>query len=247
MVNYFSDRLMAARYVEAVHDAHDSVEFVCEACIKPKSLREYFFMPLRCAQCKKHRWRIPLVYLVMLGMSFWLWTSQAQLLDYLVGIVLTLYFGVVVVIDMEHRLILHPVSLVGAVLGLAFGIWQHGWSSTLLGGIAGFCMMLALFYFGGLFARVVARIRGEALDEVALGFGDVNLAGVLGLLLGWPGIIGGLVLAILFGGIVSLFYIVIAFILRRYQPFAAIPYGPFLIASAIFLLFFRDVLLTAIP
>jgi len=31
-------------------------------------------------------------------------------------------------------------------------------------------------------------------DEVALGFGDVNLAGIMGLLLGWPGITAGLVI-----------------------------------------------------
>ena len=74
---------------------------------------------------------------------------------------------------------------------------------------------------------------------MALGFGDVNLAGVLGLLLGWPGIVLGLLLAILIGGVVSLVYLVVMAVLRRYHTFMAIPYGPFLIISAILLLYFQ--------
>jgi leader peptidase (prepilin peptidase)/N-methyltransferase len=154
--------------------------------------------------------------------------------------VLLLYFGVVTVIDLEHRLILHPVSLVGAVLGLGLGFWLHGWKSTLAGGVAGFVMMFLLYFLGDLFARLIARIRGETLDEVALGFGDVNLAGVLGLVLGWPGIVGGLLLAIMLGGLFSLLFLFVSMIRRRYRTFTAIPYGPFLIASAVLLLFFRD-------
>ena len=37
-------------------------------------------------------------------------------------------------------------------------------------------------------------------EDVALGFGDVHLSGILGLLLGWPGITGGLFVAIILGG-----------------------------------------------
>ncbi|MBC8497079.1 MAG: prepilin peptidase, partial [Chloroflexi bacterium] len=141
-------------------------------------------------------------------------------------------------------LILHPVSWAGALLGLGVGIWMHGLAPTLIGGAAGFGLMLALHSFGNLFARGMARLRGEPIDEVALGFGDVNLSGVLGLLLGWPGIVGGLLLAILLGGVVSLFYLLIMLIRRRYQVFTAIPYGPFLVASAILLLYFQESLLS---
>ena len=115
----------------------------------------------------------------------------------------------VVVIDLEHRLILHPVSIAGAVLAAIFGVWKHGWVETLIGGAAGFGMMWLLYLFGELFAKWMARRRGGLANEVALGFGDVNLAGVLGLLLGWPGIVLGLFLTILLGGVVSLLYILL--------------------------------------
>jgi len=147
------------------------------------------------------------------------------------------YLAIVAVIDIEHRLILHPVSIVGAGLGLLIGIWLRGWSQTLIGGAAGFGMMLLLYYLGDWFARWLARKRGQDLEEVALGFGDVNLAGVLGLMLGWPGIVAGLLLAILLGGAVSLLIIASQVITRRYTPFTAIPYAPFLILGFIILLY----------
>jgi prepilin signal peptidase PulO-like enzyme (type II secretory pathway) len=156
---------------------------------------------------------------------------------------LFLYFGVVVVIDMEHRLILHPVSWTGAILCFSAGLLLHGWLPTLIGGVVGFGIMYALHIFGDYFARWLARRRGETLTEVALGFGDVNLAGVLGLLLGWPGIVVGLILAIFIGGIVSLIYLLGMLIARRYRTFAAIPYGPFLITSAAILIFFKEYLI----
>jgi len=110
---------------------------------------------------------------------------------------------------------------------------------TLLGGAVGFGVMYGLYWFGDVFARWLARRRGELLTEVALGFGDVNLAGVLGLLLGWPGIVAGLLLAIIIGGVVSILYVILMVILRRYHTFMAIPYGPFMVISAILLLYFR--------
>ena len=73
----------------------------------------------------------------------------------------------------------------------------------------------------------------------ALGFGDVNRGGVIGLLLGWPGIIAGLIAAILLAGAVGLFTFTIAFLRHRYDPNLALPYGPFLAIAAIFLLYFR--------
>ena len=83
----------------------------------------------------------------------------------------------------------------------------------------------------------MARMRGQSEVGVALGFGDVTLAGVLGLILGWPGIMAGLLLAILLGGLVSGIYLIVLVILKRYQLFSAIPYAPFLVLSTIILLY----------
>jgi leader peptidase (prepilin peptidase)/N-methyltransferase len=150
------------------------------------------------------------------------------------------YFALVVVIDLEYHLILHPVSLVGAVLGFLSGTITHGFLNTLIGGAAGFGIMLIFYLLGELFIRFLSKRRGEEIQEVALGFGDVNLAGVIGTILGWPGIVGEIFLAVLLGGIISGIFLVFQLIRREYQAFQALPYGPFLVISLFVLLYISD-------
>jgi prepilin signal peptidase PulO-like enzyme (type II secretory pathway) len=78
-------------------------------------------------------------------------------------------------------------------------------------------------------------------DEEALGGGDVYLAGVLGLMLGSRFIMNGLAVGILFGGLVSLVFVLALLVQRRYSSnslMTFIPYGPYLIAGAAYMLFF---------
>jgi leader peptidase (prepilin peptidase)/N-methyltransferase len=143
-------------------------------------------------------------------------------------LLLLLYFGLVTVIDIEYRVVMHPVSIAGVVLMAVIGVWRHGLASTLIGGAAGFGLMLGLFYLGDWLSRLARKLPVEKSQETALGFGDVNLAGVIGLLMGWPGVLGALVLGIFVGGLFSLFYIGFTALTGRYRLFAAIPYAPFL-------------------
>jgi leader peptidase (prepilin peptidase) / N-methyltransferase len=228
LINYLGDVLPETRRFTPA---------VCRGCQKPAAALDYILMrPCRaCGQGRRRRdW---LVQALAVGLVVLLWHIPSARLGFWVGLVVLTYFGVVALIDMEHRLILHPVSLVGAVIGAGVGIWLRGWQSTLLGGLAGFGIMLALYYLGFLFARLLSKIKKQEIDEEALGFGDVALSGVLGLMLGWPGITAGLILAILLGGAGSILVIVYTLLTRRYQMFMAIPYGPFLILAAVVLLF----------
>ena len=235
LVNYLADVLPAVRRI---------TKPICIYCHEHQPTKNYLIWPRTCNVCSRHRplrvWFMEVIFIIS---SAWLWGSPPDRLGYPLGMILLIFFGLVVVIDIEHRLILHPVSIAGAILCGGVGWILHGPLNTIIGGAFGFGLMLALHYFGDRFARWLARKRGETLTEVALGFGDVNLSGVLGLLLGWPGILGGLLIAILFGGAFSLVYILGMVITRRYRAFAAIPYGPFLVASGILLIFFRDVLI----
>jgi prepilin signal peptidase PulO-like enzyme (type II secretory pathway) len=178
----------------------------------------------------------------MILISLWLWFIPQHIPSFFINFILFTYFGVVVVIDIEYRLILHHVSLVGLGIGIIVGYFLHGIVPTLIGGLTGFLGMLLLYYFGTLFSKAISHWRHEEIEEEALGFGDVNLSGVLGLILGWPGITLGLVGAILIGGIISFIYLIYLLITRRYHSFAAFPYGPCLIASAVFFLYFRQIL-----
>ncbi len=93
--------------------------------------------------------------------------------------------------------------------------------------------MMGFYLLGEVFVKVLSKSRGEEINEVALGFGDVNLAGIIGLLLGWPGVIGGIFLTILMGGIVSGLFLVLQMFRKKYQAFQALPYGPFLVISVL--------------
>jgi leader peptidase (prepilin peptidase)/N-methyltransferase len=68
---------------------------------------------------------------------------------------------------------------------------------------------------------------------VPFGFGDVNLAGLIGLAVGWPGVAVALVLGIFAAGAFSLAYLAWMAARRRYAAFTPFPYGPFLVLGAL--------------
>lgn len=194
--------------------------------------------------------RSVVVELLMTAVAVWLWVSGAGLSGYGSALVLAAIFTLIAVIDIEHRLILHVVSLPSIVLVGLLGILDpaRGVAKTLLGGVVGFGAVLLLYLFGLVFAAWMARRRGQELDEVAFGFGDVTLATIIGLAVGWPGVILALTLGVLSAGAFSLVSVLWMLIRRRYQPYLPFPYGPFLILGACLVYYggsdlFRSVLL----
>jgi len=237
LVNYLADVLPYTRRFTRP---------ACPHCETPFPTRDYLLMR-NCRKCGERRSNRSFIVL-LLGLPAALYVGlTAPKLGVPLGLLLLTYLAVVFVIDLEHRAILHETSYFGAVLGLICGtyLWSvpqgktllQGFTTSLLGGIAGFVIMYGLYLLGELFARWLSRRRGEPVDEVALGFGDVNLTGVLGLVLGWPAILLGLFFAILASGIASLIIVVYSMSVKKYQAFMAIPYAPFLIFGAVLLLY----------
>jgi prepilin signal peptidase PulO-like enzyme (type II secretory pathway) len=144
-------------------------------------------------------------------------------------------FLLIVVTDLEHRLILNVVVLPAAALFILLGSLDptRGPVKTLLGGLVGFAGFFLLYLLGGVFGRAVSRIRGEPLAEVPFGFGDVNLAGLIGLAVGWPGVVVALLLGIFAAGAFSLLYLGWMAVRRKYSAFTPFPYGPFLVLGAL--------------
>jgi leader peptidase (prepilin peptidase)/N-methyltransferase len=228
LVNYLADVLPVTRSFS--HPA-------CPHCQTPYPWGHYLLFH-NCSTCGTPRkWRPLVIQAVLTVVAVLLWVYPRPGFPFAIAFILFIFLSLVFVIDLEHRLILHPVSLVGALLALGTGIYLHGIVATLIGGAVGFGIMLAFYFVGELYVRYMSKKRGISTDEVALGFGDVNLSGILGLLLGWPLISAGLLFAVLAGGLISLFIILGMLIAKKYKAFTAIPYAPFLILSALYLLY----------
>ena len=242
-VNYASDVLPFTRRFS---------QPVCHHCQTPFSWIDYLTLRT-CRHCGKGRsLRTWLVQILAVASFAYFWLFPSNVLGFSLGAIVLIYFGIITVIDLEHRLILHPTSLFGAILGLVVGtfIYSHKYSllvsvgQSLLGGIIGFGIMFLLYQIGTLVARFRSRkmqAAGQADDEEeALGGGDVYLLGVLGLMLGKDFIVNALILGVLFGGIISLLFIIALLVRRRYSSDALmtfIPYGPYFIIAACYMLF----------
>jgi len=245
LINYLADVLPRTRRFSKPACIHCQTQLplirflsfgTCPSCGKPRHIRAW------------------IVEIIAIAASLTLWFKPHARLGYLVGFLLLIYFAIVFVIDLEHRLIMHPVSIVGAFMGLGGGIYLHGTLSTVLGGLGGFGIMLVFYLLGTVFARYRARrmvaAGQEPDDEEALGAGDVILAGVLGLILGWPMIWFGLLVGILLGGFITIPMLLIMLIARRYKEDAwmvFIPYGPFFLISATLIVYLPNLLSVLVP
>jgi len=253
LVNYLADVLPITRRLSYP---------ACPHCGKNFAILPYLiFLP--CSKCHQRRSRrVWFVQVIILIANIYIWFESPFSLyhfhplyriDYMLGAILLIYFAMDIVIDVEHRLILHPTSIFGALFGLGLGIWINGIVPTLIGGAMGLVIMLVFYYLGVLFSRLRARrmqaAGQEADNEEALGFGDVILAGVLGLILG-PLVWFGLLLGILLGGLVGAIVMLFLMVSKKYETEALMvfmPYGPFFITSAFLLLFIPALIAPIVP
>ena len=164
----------------------------------------------------------------------------------LVWIVFLSILMLITVIDIEHRLILFvviiPAAIVTLILNVAFPedderpILEFVYGGLLGGGL--FYMM----YAGGvLFVRIMAMLRGHMIEEVAFGFGDVMLAFLCGLMIGWQAMIFAIFITVFVGAAGALGYMFWrTFRGRPYAMYAALPYGPYIVIGTVALLLFSD-------
>jgi prepilin signal peptidase PulO-like enzyme (type II secretory pathway) len=244
IVNYTADVLPRTRRYS---------QPVCRNCGTEFSWLDYLALRA-CRSCGILRsLRTWMVQLTLAASFAYFWLDPPKALGLPLSLIVITYFAAITVIDLEHRLILFPTTVFGAALGLFVGIniyRKFGLSlvnaagASLLGGAIGFGIMFLLYQFGTLVARFRARkLHSEGMaddEEEALGGGDVYLAGVLGLMLGSRFVIMGLAVGILIGGAASLALVLAILIQRKYSSRAMmvfIPYGPYLIAGAVYMLF----------
>ena len=133
----------------------------------------------------------------------------------------------IIVTDLEHKLIFDAVTLPATAIALLTSLLvspeENNIRLAVVGAIAGYAIFFLLYWVAQL---VYGPGRG------ALGAGDVKLAMLMGAMLGFHRIFFALMLGILLGGIFSLLLL----LSRRVNRETALPYGQYLALGAIIML-----------
>ena len=189
----------------------------CDACQHPLAPKDlipvfsYLWLRRRCRYCQAP---IP-------RRLFWVETGSGLLFAFIywhyglsVELAVTAFYGslfiVLLVIDLEHQLILNKIVYPAAVVALIIDVFlpQPGIINGVIGGAIGFVFLLipALIYRGG------------------MGWGDVKMAALIGLVTGFPLVFVALLMGVILGGLVA----GILLLLKIKKRKEAIPFGPFL-------------------
>lgn len=204
--------------------SEDSRQMMRRPSVRPilhyLTLPWYFFRRGVCPHCGERRpLRAPLLdaaMLIVFGLVAWRFSAEP--------LRMALYWAdawfllTVLVIDLEHRLVPNVLTLPAAVLAGA-GSFLPGAptpAAALLGGAIAF----------GAFLLIALAGRG------AMGMGDVKLAGVIGLMAGFPLLLPALLAGVILGGLAAALLLA----LRRATRKTAIAYAPYLSVGALVVL-----------
>jgi leader peptidase (prepilin peptidase)/N-methyltransferase len=215
----------------------------CPYCDTPRpvldqiALLSYLLLRGHCPNCHAPiLFRAPLVEIANAVAFAFLWTRYGAQVQLLLTLIYTAVFLLVLVIDLEHRLILNVVILPAALLAaLASPFSQVGWLGSLLGGAVAFVIVFGIY----IFAEVFSRWRHLNIEGGAFGQGDVKLALFMGIVTGVSAVFPAILATILLGGVGAILFLAYQLIVHRQLALtAAIPYGPFFcIAGWAFMVF----------
>jgi leader peptidase (prepilin peptidase)/N-methyltransferase len=217
----------------------------CDTCGRRLALLDlipvfsYLFVRGHCRYCGATIPRRVLWVEIFTGAMFaFLFWKYGLTIDFAITAFYGCIFIVLFIIDLEHKLILniitYPMIFVALLISTLYPAiintspyvpmsMLEGFIRSLIGGTCGFVLFLviALFARGG------------------MGWGDVKMAGMLGLATGFPLVFVAIMLAILTGGIVALFLLVFKIKKRK----EGIPFGTFLaIGTMAALLYGKEIL-----
>jgi prepilin signal peptidase PulO-like enzyme (type II secretory pathway) len=149
-------------------------------------------------------------------------------------------FALIIVIDVEYRWILSTTIWPPAVVALVeAAFWPRvPLEESIRGGLYGFAALYILYVLGIAFARAVAIFGGRRVGRTVLGFGDVRMGTLSGLILGSYALGPALLIMMITGGIGAAILIISKVIrTRRYRVFSAIPYGPYIVIGTAVMLY----------
>lgn len=134
---------------------------------------------------------------------------------------------IITFIDFEHQLILNKITYPVIILGFLISLIPNGipFYDSLFG-----------FLIGGGFIYSMVIVSPLIFGQEGMGGGDVKLAALIGIFLGWQNVLLTLILASLSGGLMG----VILILLKLKKKRDYIPFGPYLCLGALIALFFGE-------
>jgi len=222
----------------------------CPACSRRLAVKDlipifsYLWLRGRCRYCKapiprRVLW-VEIATAVLFGLAYWQYSLSIELIIALFYISL---FMVLLVIDLEHGLILNKIVYPALVVALVISIFVPPSQLThISGGVAYLIdnlpqLGIAQAAIGGgigfvVFFLIVIVSRG------GMGFGDVKLAALIGLVTGYL-VVVALLMGMILGGLAAV--ILLGFKIKKRKE--AMPFGPFLaVAAIVTLLWGNDIL-----
>lgn len=244
LINYLSDVLPDSLHL-GIPECQN------QACRKPYPWRDYLFLRA-CRECgQRRKLRTFLVLPLAIAAAFYLWFNPPVKLGFVLGMLLLTYLFLIAVIDFEHHLVLRPLSIIGLFLSTLAGFLLHSWQNTVIGGLFGFGVIFIIYLLGTRVTHWIAKKQNQKPGETeeTFGSGDVTLATIQGLLLGWPLIWLGLLLGFLILGLVVIPLFCALLIKQRSQRHGLtyIPIGVPFIMSTILLVYLSPWISVLLP
>lgn len=206
----------------------------CESCKKTLTWKDlipvisFVYLHGKCRYCKT---KLPLYYPfveivtgVMFALTFGIMNYESGIMDlltlayslFIVSIMTAIFFA-----DLKHGIIPDKILLAGILVSLPviFIIHNSLFMIQIASAIGAFGFMLLLY--------LVTKGKG-------MGFGDVKLAFLMGLILGFPGIFYSIYLAFLTGGV----FAIILVLWKKRGLKSQVPFGPFLVGNFLLVFYF---------
>lgn len=146
----------------------------------------------------------------------------------------------IVPLSLEDTTTPHAITISGTALGIISGLigGLPGLINSVLGALAGFAILGALYLVGVLYGRLIRR-EGEVM-----GAGVITAMTMTGAFCGYPGVITAIYIGILLGGIVSLIYLIHSSIRGDYRLAYGtdIPYSPFMVLGGAIVIYILPLL-----
>ncbi len=190
----------------------------------------YIFLMGKCRYCKqKISIQYPLIELItaILFSLVFIHLGSTISLELLFWLIIMAFLIVIFVFDLKYFIIPDEVIYPAIFLSIIWLLYSffigsidgHGVALTIASGLGASLFFFLIWFFS---------------KGMAMGFGDVKLALLIGLLLGFPNAVVGIFLGFLFGAIIGS----IAVLLKKKGMSSEVPFAPFLVAGLIVSFFF---------